>query len=612
MVKPIQKDKSRTFIQSIFVGLIALVVVLLVSWFSIGFVTYKSIKAQKEQISDALESIARVAAKLVDGDKHEQIRNGGSHTTDLYKEAIEPLLDVHQSLPRIAYLYTFFVENDDIYFVLDTSNYIIGSLYPLSPSYVMKPYVSNSDKTKLLELLRSAKQGSIASKDVDKDAYGSFLSAYAPIRNTSGKVVGIVGVDMDISHLILLQGQLIAVGMKAGFIAFLLSLLTGIVAARAYKQLIASKQALQEEKLVAENATKAKGEFLAIMSHEIRTPLNGIIGCIELLKGTKLDDSQKEYMHAIASCSKSLLNLLNDILDISFTTHKSSVLENIPLRKFLEEICSPYKQLGKEKGVNIEIHLPKELEYIKSDTVRLRQILTNLIGNAFKFTEHGKVAIKISKMEADLHFSIEDTGIGIALEQQEEIFKPFVQEDTSIRRKFGGTGLGLAIAQSLARTIGGDLQLKMSKPGKTEFVAKVPYVSGVKILPEALNIHLPKHLNILIVEDSQINVMVLSRLLAKLNYQTTAVENGEQCLDLIISKQQSFDIIFMDIQMPGLDGWEVCRQLRKAGVTSKIIAATADAEPGAEQMSKEVGMDAHITKPYSLIILKKVIQEVTQ
>lgn len=371
-------------------------------------------------------------------------------------------------------------------------------------------------------------------------------------------------------------------------------------------------------------ANEAKSQFLANMSHEIRTPLNGVLAMVQLLTHTDLNEEQKKLLDHAKTAGGSLLEIINDILDLSRIEAGKTQLEEtyFELSEIVDRVYASFVDTAQLKGVELEIDLESDLpKAFIGDPARLRQILFNLVGNAVKFTPEGSVRLQVSGYELSggryrLDFVVKDTGIGIPEDQLESIFTPFTQADESFNRRFGGSGLGLGIAQKLCQLFGGDLKLD-SKPGngtKAHFWV-IMNKSDPRMVEEdlfgALAPPLGK-LSILLAEDNRINAIAAKRFLEMAGHEVVTVGNGIEALDAL--KTQGFDCVLMDVQMPEMDGLEAISRIRggknpEIDPGIPIIALTAHAMKGDREQFLEKGADNYIAKPFEVEKLIQVLSE---
>ncbi len=378
-------------------------------------------------------------------------------------------------------------------------------------------------------------------------------------------------------------------------------------------------------------ASQAKSEFLATMSHEIRTPMNGVIGLTDLLRRTSLTPEQQEYVHAIQASGDALLSLINDILDFSKIEAGQLHLEIQPfdLRQLVEDVVAVFRAPAQIKGLQLHAHVdPAVPALLAGDAMRLRQVLTNLISNAVKFTAQGEVRIGVSLLEesaqdALVRVEVRDTGIGIAPEAQATLFEPFTQADTSMTRRYGGTGLGLAIARRLVALMGGTIGVNSMVGQGSTFWAMLRLPKARERRRESTGEDTAESTatsastgagrgRILVAEDNPINQLVVVGLLQSLGYEVQTVENGRQAVEAV--RQGHFDLVLMDAHMPEMDGFAATAAIRRdealmgLGQHTPIVALTADALVGDAEKSLAAGMDDHLTKPVTLERLAAVVE----
>ncbi len=425
---------------------------------------------------------------------------------------------------------------------------------------------------------------------------GTILSSSAPIRDDQGKITGAVSVILDITERKVMEEE------------------------------------LQKAKEAAEEAVRAKSEFLANMSHEIRTPLNAVVGLTGLLLSADLTPEQRDYVETVQSSGNSLLSVINDILDFSKIEGGKMELENQPfdLRNCLKVAADLVRAAALEKGLTLTFTLDERLPVaFKGDVTRLRQVLANLLSNAVKFTDAGMVVVRVTGRpiemkkpikEYELHFSIQDTGIGIAKEKVDRLFHSFSQIDSSITRKYGGTGLGLAISRRLVELMGGEIWVD-SQPGKGSTFHFTILAEEAMALPTPVDAPAqPKRAasrdgsgprsrqpRILLAEDNAINQKVAIQMLKRLGYSADVAANGREALQAL--ERQSYDIVLMDVQMPEMDGLEAAGRIRELWPCGpRIIALTAYALEGDRERCLAAGMDEYISKPIQLEELRRALE----
>lgn len=393
----------------------------------------------------------------------------------------------------------------------------------------------------------------------------------------------------------------------------------------------ALKADLAAKVVEARAAGEAKDRFLATISHEVRTPLNGILGMLELVLGTTLEDEQRVMLLRSQEAAMMLLTIINDILDFSKITAGKLLLEDrvVSLSCLVDGVCATMRLLAGRKGIDLTFRVdPRLPPFIVSDPVRLKQILTNLVGNAVKFTDLGEVKVLACEMpEGQLQLSIEDTGIGIPPEAMESIFLPFVQADVSTTRCYGGSGLGLSIVHQLVEAMGGSIRCESAPSRGSRFIVSVPLRPwrpeplppqrsservAATVLGEAPPIGAGRR--ILLAEDNPINREVMQRQLARLGFECDCVEDGEQAWARLQRDRSSYSALLTDCNMPNLDGYRLITRIRdhekRSGLPAlPVIALTANALRGDAERSLSLGMTAHLSKPASLDTLRKTLAQ---
>jgi signal transduction histidine kinase len=628
-------------------GMLAGCVILVISSLGLFYFWHAAREAQLDAVRTELAQLARVAATLVDGDRHRLLKSQAQAGSPDHLALLAPLVKFHKATSDIIYVYSAILDKNRIYYVLGTDYLYHVDGDGEAADLIMAPH-DTLDPT----LRRALEQHKVAvNQEPVKEAKRSYMSAYAPFFDSKGRFVGVIGVDMWVHDFDARIAGIRHAGAGAFAAVTVLSVLTGFVVYRLSRtarrarrrdriiqaRLAEAKQQAEVHAQRAEAASRAKSDFLAMMSHEIRTPMNGVLGFANLLLETPLNAEQREFVQTVQSSGDSLLAIINDVLDYSKIEAGRMTVEHIDfgLRAVCDEVRAILRTAVAKRGLELSIDFDAALPpCIQGDPVRVRQVLLNLASNAIKFTERGAIRIEVSRLEGEqIKISVADSGIGITEEQLDRMFRRFTQADSSTTRRYGGTGLGLAISKTLVELMGGTIGVRSQAGAGSTFwftlplvvgrhpvtVPEVPPVETVSIaaMPAAAAPVLSAAgtagqggVRLLLVEDNFVNQRVAVYMLNKLGYEVDVAQHGREAIGML--SNFDYDLVLMDCQMPEMDGFEATRTIRDGNSSVldhevPVIAMTANAFPEDRARALACGMNDFLAKPVDRALLSGML-----
>jgi signal transduction histidine kinase/CheY-like chemotaxis protein len=578
-----------------------------------------------QAMRNSLRRAAAACAQTVDPAVHVTLKDPSQEGSPAYNEAclkLEKAKKAEEDPDYFAFVYTCILRDGKVYFILDpTAAGDSDGDGVDDKSHLMQEYPEASQE--LIRTLQTGKPSIMA--EPQKDRWGTFLSAYAPVNDAGERTVAAVGVDMKLSQY---EGNLRAITMSSlvsGAGAFVLSLLAGIAVWAYEKRHRKTILALLKTTAIAQAADRAKSRFLATMSHEIRTPMNGVMGMTELMRLTPLTDVQRDYLDTIQVSGENLLMIIDDILDFSRMETGSVDLESAPVgvEEMLKEVGRQIQPQAAEKSLELQINMEAGTSArVVTDAARLRQVLMNLAGNAIKFTTHGRVRLQASPDSLTdgrpgVRFSVTDTGIGIKPEPLKRLFKPFSQADSSTTREYGGTGLGLVICERLCRAMGGEIHVESRAGHGSTFWFTVPaeIVSeetttdsspGKREGEPAGETPAEAPRAVVICEDRLLRTLLV-RLLEKTGCQVESVETVEAALECV-SRNPAL-LVLLDMELVSEDragfGGFVARQLPTRARLAVVGGELSAEDKALLRTAGVIGMLPRIPKVAELAALVK-------
>jgi signal transduction histidine kinase/CheY-like chemotaxis protein len=587
----------------------------------LSIIYFQARDAQMAAVRSELLNLARTTAALVDGDLHRTLVSPAQEGSPEHLRALAPLVRMHRAAKDVIYVYTGVLRDGHVHWVLDTSReyQIPGNDAP--PDAFMKEYTVKDP-----DLMRALNEHIvIANTKPVRAPRHSYLSAFAPVFDSKGEFVAVLGVDMVLDALDARMASLTRALGVALVVVLVLSVVAGYVALRIrrfsaaiVRKLRTARARAEENAAAAESASRAKAVFLAMMSHEIRTPMNGMLGVADLLRTMSPTPEQKKLLDILGSSGESLLRIINDILDFSKIEAERLELRPKPfeIRELLDELEMLLNAQSQPKQVAFVIDAdPKLPAAFNGDRQRLSQILLNLGTNAVKFTDRGEVRLAVRLLDvtggkARVEFTMRDTGIGMSEESLGRLFTPFTQLADSKQQR-GGTGLGLVITQKLVTLMGGEIRVS-SFPGKGSsftFGLELPVAEAIAAA-SSTRVRRLEGLTILVAEDNAVNQTIIDAMLRQLGHRVHMVGTGKAAIDALT--REPFDLVLMDCNMPEMDGLEATQALRDgaagaAGRKVPVIALTANAMDGDRERCLAAGMNDFLAKPVTIAALRVAI-----
>lgn len=589
-----------------------------------GYIYYLHSQARDiltQSINDKLLHAALGASAILGDRYHDHLLDKGSKSDAEDLDAIRRLSRFNEAMGT-AFVYTVIKQ--------------AGAAYLVSSSASAEE-VRNQNFVRFFDPYPDASQALLDSFERNEpswidysDRWGDFRAVFIPLKSGDGTVY-VAGAEIRLADYYQQLGReslyhiVLAILI---FLAFSLLFVVDSLRMRAHLQQLQINEKLGQAKKAAEHADRSKTQFLASMSHEIRTPMYGVIGATDLLAGTSLDSEQRELLDTIHTSGKALLALINDILDLAkIESGKPDLKPRVfDLRALVNSSAELLRQNLQDRPVELEVQVSRNVpRWVKADADRLRQVLLNLLGNAIKFTETGKVSVSVgvdgNTDEPRLEFSIRDTGIGISTEQQLSLFDPFTQFEGPVDPRFSGSGLGLAICKRLIEAQAGELSVSSRFGVGSIFSFSLPtepFLAGE--IPVAMDPPLPVFdtsfardypLDILLVENHPLNQKVAMAMLQTLGYEPDLASNGLEALEHC--RAATPDVILMDINMPGMDGLEAIRRIRQlpSGENCYIVAFTASAFSSEIERFRRAGANDILTKPANFLGFAEVLRRST-
>lgn len=573
---------------------------------SITGVRHSAREAIGREVRENLARLASAVAATIDAEAHAALTEPEQQNSDTYARLNAPLAQAIRKTDGVEYIYTLRPIDGALHFVLDgTPQGDADGDGVEDHSFLMDLY-EDPDPAAWRAVLENRV---VVTEQPYTDAWGTFLSGFAPIRLEDGRVDGVVGVDVSAAEFANRLAQVDRAAAWALLPCALLGMVAGLLAWWVTHRMVRRAHELERHRAEAERANRYKSSLLANISHELRTPLTAILGFVGI--ATDRAVSQAEQQEAIATVRQNadhLLALINDLLDMSKVEAGTITIEpaEVDLRELVRTAVAPLRQRASEKRIELHIagadSLPRRAVL---DPTRTRQILLNLLSNAVKFTDRGEVSLRIEDRDGLLVFRVEDTGPGMDAEQLSRLFQPFSQVSHSVAKRREGTGLGLAISRHLAEMMGGGIRVASEVGRGSVFTAEIPYApapadspASAALVGEFLPAGPLAGRRVLLAEDGADNRRLLRFILTRAGAEVVEHTDGQAALEAMIGGEGGrVDLVLTDWDMPRLDGAGLVRALRAWGWRGPVVSLTAHATADQHTACMSAGCDAHLTKP---------------
>lgn len=572
-------------------------------------------RALERNTQEKLMGYAPSYAKVFEGSDLDRINANQNPEDETYLKLIDLQKHWLKVNPYVADIYTM-TKNQagQWYFVIDSeTDYDGNGIY--EGERESRTTIGEVYQKDLPELEQAWRGEASFTKQVYNDRWGSWVSAFVPLKDKQGQILGVLGVDFPAEVYIFEKNIFVWLSLVLGFLLYL-----------AITHELISRWNIRLAFEAAKKLAEDKASFTASISHEFRTPLVGILGSLQLMERHNLSQAQLEHLLTVQTCAESLLALVNDILDFTkFEAKKLKILhEPFYFDQMLKEVILVTKPMATQKGVKLDLKSKVDGLAVLGDLLRCRQIFINLVNNAVKFTEEGSVLVTVEVISQDekqiaLQINVKDTGIGISQASLGKIFSPYVRGDNQRIKHYGGTGLGLVICKNLVEAMGGTISVSSEVGRGSEFDVRLPFVkSEIESLPEfetwirlkeeTLQ-DLERKPEILVVDDVLVNRTVLQGFIKKLGFSCDVVDGGKNAMRAV--QEKHYDLVLMDCQMPDIDGYEATRQVLNNHKGSPPVVVAVTANTGAEELAKcrEAGMKDLLSKPYTLKQLEDMIMK---